>query len=246
MHKIIKDISINYSSYGNKGAQAIVLLHGWGQNIDMMQPVGDLLKKDYHIILVDLPGFGNSEEPKAVYSVYDYVDTIKQLLDKLNISEPIMIGHSFGGKISLLYASLHKTKKLVVFGSPYDNSVKKMSMKTKVLKMVKHIPLIKKFEHVAKRHMGSVDYRSSTHIMRQVLTDTVNRSIVSELSKINCPTLIIWGSEDKAVPISEAYRLEKLIKNAAVIEYPYASHYAYLENLGQTSRVLKVFFTGKE
>ena len=58
----IKDIDVNYIQYG-KGKD-IILLHGWGQNIEMMKPIGDNLANNYRITIIDFPGFGESEEPK--------------------------------------------------------------------------------------------------------------------------------------------------------------------------------------
>ena len=100
--KHIKNVDVNFIEYGD-GDKTVVLLHGWGQNIEMMRPVGDRLSGN-KIIIVDLPGYGLSSEPDYVWTVYDYVECIKELLDSLDISNPILIGHSFGGKISLAYA----------------------------------------------------------------------------------------------------------------------------------------------
>ena len=82
--------------------------------------------------------------------------------------------------------------------------------------------------------------------MRKILVNTVNYDISSNLSKIKCPTLIIWGTNDEAVPIEDAYELEKIIKDAAVIEYEGCSHYAYLERLNQTVNVLRSFIGGND
>ena len=78
-------------------------------------------------------------------------------------------------------------------------------------------------------------------MMRDILVDTVNLDITEDVKKITCPTLIVWGSNDEQVSIEDAYLLEKLIKDAGVVEYPGCSHYAYLENLGQTINVLNSF-----
>ena len=58
--------------------------------------------------------------------------------------------------------------------------------------------------------------------------------------------MIIWGSKDEAVPLENAYLLEKNITNAGVVVYENCTHYAYLENLGQTISVLQSFFQSKE
>ena len=80
--------------------------------------------------------------------------------------------------------------------------------------------------------------------MRKILVDHVNLDITEDVKKIKCPTLIIWGTNDEEVPLEDAYELEKLIRDAAVIEYPGCSHYAYLENLGQTVKIIKNFIGG--
>ena len=235
-----QDIKINYIRYG-KGKDTIVLLHGWGQNIEMMKMVADPFESDYDIIIIDLPGHGKSEEPKRVYTLYDFVDCVKSLLDSLKIKNPILIGHSFGGKISLLYASMYEVKKIILFGSPFKCEIKKISLKTKMLKTAKKVPGLNKLEEFAKKHIGSTDYKNASPLMRQILVEHVNLDITDDVKKIKCPTLIIWGTLDDAVPVERAYELENLISDAGVVIYENCTHYAYLERLGQTISVLKSF-----
>lgn len=241
MIKTINKVNINFEDYGNNEGESIVLLHGWGQNIEMMKPLGDKLKKNNRIIIIDLPGFGKSTEPDYVWNLNDYVDMLKKLLDDLKIKNPILIGHSFGGKISLLYASKYKVKKLILFGSPYKQEIKKDSTKTKILKSLKKVPVLNKLEGFAKKHIGSTDYRNATETMRKVLVEHVNLDITNEVKKIKCPTIIIWGTNDEAVDVSTAYELEELIDNAGVVIYEGCTHYAYLERLNQTVNVIKSF-----
>lgn len=239
-----KNIDINYIRYGNKEKQAAVLLHGWGQNIQMMKPVGDRLT-DYDVIILDLPGFGQSEEPKEAWHLNDFVQMIYELLKSLNISNPILIGHSFGGKIALLYASAHPTKKLILFGSPFKVKKNPQSLKVKALKKLKKMPGLNKLTETMKKHMGSTDYRSATPMMRDILVKHVNTDITENVKKIKCPTIIIWGTNDVAVPIADAYDLESLIKDSAVIPYEGCTHYAYLERLPQTVSIIRSFIKEK-
>ena len=245
MYKV-NNVNINYINYGSKEGKDIVFLHGWGQNIQMMKMLADPLSKENNIVIVDLPGFGESTEPTYDWMVDDYVEAIKSLLESLKIKKPILVGHSFGGKISLLYSSKYEVEKLVVLGSPYKKEIEKLSLKTKMLKAAKKIPVLNKLEGFAKKHIGSTDYKNASEIMRKILVNTVNYDISSNLSKIKCPTLIIWGTNDEAVPIEDAYELEKIIKDAAVIEYEGCSHYAYLERLNQTVNVLRSFIGGND
>lgn len=239
MIKHIRNVDVNYIDYGS-GEKNIVLLHGWGQNIEMMKPVGDRLNGN-RIVIVDLPGYGLSTEPDYVWTVYDYVECIKELLDSLKIEKPILIGHSFGGKISLVYASKYDVEKLILFGSPYKKGIEKLSLKVRILKKVKKVPLLNKLEGFAKKHMGSTDYRNASEMMRKILVNTVNLDITEDVKKIKCPTLIVWGTLDKAVPVEDAYELEKLIPDAGVVIYEGCTHYAYLERLNQVVNVIKVF-----
>lgn len=242
MKKKIKNININYLRYGNNNGKTIVLLHGWGQNIQMMKPVGDNLINDFDIIIVDLPGHGSSDEPDTVWSVYDYADCIHELLNDLEVVNPILIGHSFGGKISIVYASKYNVQKLVLFASPYKPEIKKISIKTKIMKKMAQISFLSPLVEFAKKHIGSTDYKNASPMMRKILVATVNLDITEDVKKIKCSTLLIWGDKDTAVPLVRAYELEKLITDAGVVVYEGCTHYAYLERLGQTINVLNSFF----
>lgn len=234
---------MNYVRYKN-GKQSVVLLHGWGQNIEMMKPIGNVLT-DKDVIIIDLPGHGKSKEPDKVLLLDDIVEMIHDLLDELKVENPVLIGHSFGGKLALLYASKYKVKKLVLLASPFERKQNPNSLKVKLLKKAKSLPGMDKVAEFAKKHMGSEDYRNASPIMRDIMVKHVNTDITEEVKKIKCPTIIIWGTNDKAVPIEDAYKLEKLIKDSAVIQYDGCSHWAYMERIGQTNRIIKKFLEEK-
>lgn len=236
----IKECNINYIDYGAK-EDTIVLLHGWGQNIEMMKSVGDQFQSNHRIIIIDLPGFGLSSEPKFPWQLEDYVEMLEVLLTDLKVENPTIIGHSFGGKIGLLYATKNKVKKLVGLASPYKQKIKKETLKMKVLKTAKKIPGLNKLESLAKKHIGSTDYKNASEMMRKILVNHVNLDLTEEVKKIKCPTLLIWGTMDTAVSIDDAYELEKLIDNCGLVTYDGCTHYAYLERFGQTISVLKSF-----
>ena len=245
MKYLYKDMEINYTNYGNEKGKDVVLLHGWGQNIEMMRPVGNGLDKNFNIYIIDLPGHGNSSSLTQPLQIIDFVEILKEMFKDLKIKKPILIGHSFGGEVSLLYSSKYDVEKVIVFDSPFRPIIKKLSLKTKLLKFAKKIPGLNKLENFAKRHMGSEEYRSATPVMRETLVNSVNTDLTEDMKKIKVPTLIIWGTNDDAVPLEDAYDLEKLIKDAGVVEYEGCTHYAYLERLQQTINVLKNFLGGK-
>ena len=246
MRSTIKNVDINYEYFDNKSKTSLVFLHGWGQNIKMMESLAKPFCKKYNVLIIDLPGFGDSAEPKEVWSIYDYSEMVNELLKELKIKNPILIGHSFGGKISLAYAIKYNPKKIVLLASPYKKNIKKPTLKMKVYKTVKKIPLLNKLEGFVKNHVGSTDYKNASEMMKKILVNHVNLDLTEELKNIKCPTLLIWGTNDNAVSYDDGKELEKLIPNAGLVTYEGCTHYAYLERLDQTIRVLNSFIGSDE
>lgn len=241
MKKIYKDIKINYEFYDNDSNVNLIFLHGWGQNIQMMEPIAKPFIKKNNVLIIDLPGFGDSEEPKEVWSIYDYAEMVNDFVNELKIKNPILIGHSFGGKISLCYGTKYKTEKLVLLASPFRKKIQKESLKLKTLKALKKVPVLNKLEGTVKKYIGSTDYRNASDKMRKILVGHVNLDLTEELDKIKCPTLLIWGTEDTEASYEDALILEKKIIDCGLVTYEGCTHYAYLERVNQTINVLKSF-----
>lgn len=238
---LINNVEVYYERYNEKNKNTLVFIHGWGQNTEMMMPIAKPFIETHDVILIDLPGFGKSGDLDKPWEVIDYVEMLHTLLKNLNVKNPTLIGHSYGGKISLLYASKYEVKKLILFGSPFKKEIEKVSLKLKTLRALKKVPGLNKLEEFAKKHIGSTDYRNASPILRETLVKTVNLDITEDVKKIEVPTLLVWGTNDEAVDIKRAYELEKLIKDAGLVVYEGATHYAYLENLGQTINVMNSF-----
>lgn len=237
----VKDININYIQYGE--GKDIVLLHGWGQNIEMMKPLGDPLSYEYKITIIDFPGFGESEEPKTAWTIDDYSEMLGKIIKKLNIKKPILMGHSFGGRVAIRYSANNKIEKLVLFGSPCIRKQQPLSLKTKVLKKLKTLPGLDGIGEKMKKYIGSRDYKAASPMMRQILVNTVNEDLSEYAKKIEEPTLLIWGDNDTEEPVEEARELEKIMIDAGLVVLP-GSHYAYLENLHQVINIINTFLGG--
>ncbi len=237
----VHNTNVNYIQYGR--GKDIVLLHGWGQNIEMMQFLGDPLSNSYRITILDFPGFGESEEPQEVWNITDYANMLHELLTKLKIENPTLIGHSFGGRVAIRYAAQYPVEKLVLFGSPCVITKKKQPLKVKALKAAKKLPGMKKIAEIAKNYIGSRDYKAASPMMRNILVQVVNEDLSDYAKKITAPTLLIWGDQDTEAPVEEAKLLEKLLKDGALIILP-GTHYAYLENLNQVVNIINKFMEG--
>ena len=238
MKKVLKDVNVNYVQYGS--GKDVILLHGWGQNIEMMRFIGDKICDNYKVTILDFPGFGESSEPTYDWTVSDYVDLLHELVLSLKIKNPILVGHSFGGRVSIKYASMYDVDKVVLMGAPcfYD---KELDLKTKILKGLKKLPGMDSFGEFMKRYIGSSDYKNASPTMRKILVNVIQEDLSEDAKKINAPTLLIWGTNDTAAPIAEARELEKILKDGALIELP-GTHYAYIENLDRVVSILENFF----
>lgn len=234
----IDNININYIQYGE--GSDILLLHGWGQNIEMMKPLGDPLSDKHRITIIDLPGFGLSDEPLVPWTIDDYSLMLEKFIKKLNIKKPVIMGHSFGGRLAIRYSANHIISKLVLFGSPCIRHEEKISLKVKLLKKLKNIPGLDKIGEYMKKYIGSRDYRNASPIMRETLVNVVNKDLSDYAKKIEEPTLLIWGQNDTEAPVEDAKELENIMIDAALILLP-GTHYAYLENLGQIINIINNF-----
>ena len=235
----IQNLTINYVQYG-KGKD-IILLHGWGQNIEMMKPLGDHFSDRFRVTILDLPGFGNSEEPKEAWNIDKYSQLLEEFIKKLDIKKPIVIGHSFGGRLAIRYSSRNPIEKMVLFGSPCIRIKEELPLYVKILKKLKTLPGMNEFGEFMKQYIGSRDYKNASPIMRQTLVEVVNEDLSKYAREIEEPTLLIWGENDTEAPINEAKELEKIMIDAALITLP-GTHYAYLENLPQVLKILDNFF----
>ena len=237
----IDNNEINYIRYGNSKGKSMVFLHGWGQNIQMMKFISDYFQDNFDLIVVDLPGHGESSEPESALEVVDFVNIIHKFLEEINVKNPILVGHSFGGKISLLYASMYPTEKLVLFAPSFKVEKTKLTLKQKVLKAAKKIPVLNKLEGFAKKHIGSSDYRNASPVMREILVNSVNTDIREDIKKISASAILIWGSEDNQVDIESARELESIMRDAGLVIYEGYTHYAYLEDKIRTVNIMKSF-----
>ena len=234
----VKDLDVNYIQYG-KGKD-ILLLHGWGQNIEMMKFIGDNFSDRFRITILDFPGFGESEEPHETWTIDKYSEMLEEFVKKVDVKKPIVMGHSFGGRVAIRYSARNAIEKLVLFGSPCIRIQENLPLKVKMLKGLKKIPGMNGIGEYMKQFIGSRDYKAASPVMRQTLVEVVNEDLSKYAREIEEPTLLIWGDHDDEAPLSDAKELEKIMIDAALIVLP-GTHYAYIENLQQVVNILNSF-----
>ncbi len=246
----IQDIDINYIVEGE--GSPVVILHGWGANIDTVRPIINILNSGYKVYALDLPGFGKSSEPKEPIDSFQYAEIVREFLSLMNIQKASFIGHSFGGKLSIILSSKYPemVDKVVLIDSagliPKRGAkyyIKVYSFKT--LKFIYKnlffwIKNDKRMEGFYKK-FGSDDYRDSSGIMRSILVKVVNENLRPILKDIKAPTLIIWGDKDDATPLYMARIMESEIKDSGLVVFEGAGHYSYLDQYNRFVSVINAF-----
>lgn len=253
MEKIIENMKISYIDEGDS-ENIVVLLHGWGANKETMVPISNLIKDRYRVLVVDLPGFGESEEPTEVFDSYDYVRIIMKFLEELKIYKATFIGHSFGGKISAIIAAKYpkQVEKLVLIDSAGILPTRGFSYYKKVYSykaakwLYTKLPLGNKEDRLErfKSKFGSDDYRNSSGIMRNIMVTVVNENIQPLLKDIEADTLIVWGDQDDATPLYMAEIFEKDIKNSGLVVLNNSGHYSYIDDFHTFRAVINSYLKG--
>lgn len=231
MYYVYNGININYEVVGNN--EPIILLHGWGTNLETFSNLKKDLSISHKVYLIDLPGFGKSDEPEIPFSLNDYCNLLNELIDKIVKSPPIILGHSFGGRIAIKYASQHKVKKLILVDSAGIKQRLSLSNRFKILKfkLMKKIYSITKNEKLKKiiDNSGSQDYRNASKIMKETMVKVINENLKANLKKIDVETLIIWGKDDRVTPLQNGKLMYKKIKKSGLVIIPDCGHFPYLE-----------------
>ncbi len=241
-------LNINIDVRGE--GSALLLLHGWGCDHSIFKDCCGYLSDSYTVYSFDLPGFGASDEPQSVWGTQDYVDMLRAFITENSLENPSLAGHSFGGRLSILYASQHDVARVILIDAagvvPARSAryyLKVYSFKTMRWMCQTFLPKATAQRIIDKKrgNSGSSDYNNASPKMRAILSKVVNEDLQSAMPAITAPTLLFWGDKDTATPISDARTMDKLIPNTKLIVASGASHYAFLESRGLFDAVVKKF-----
>lgn len=234
-----------------EGSRTIILMHGWGCSSETLLSIERVaLAAGYRVVNIDFPGFGESPEPSAVWGVEDYTRLMEEFVKALGIESPVMLGHSFGGRVGILYSSRNKVDKLVLVDAAgvkprrslkYYTQVWSFKLGKMLMKMLMGKEQAERRIEAMRASRGSSDYAAASPRMRQILSKCVNEDLCHVMPRITAPTLLIWGSADTATPIADARKMEKLIPDAGLVEFAGCGHYSFLDNPGDFARVLTSF-----
>ncbi len=245
-----EDISLYYEKYGS-GEKTILILPGWGDNRKTFYNIINHFKEKYTIYIMDYPGFGNSVFPNKDLTIYDYTNLIRNFMFDNNIENPIIIAHSFGGRIATLLSGYYKEKidKIIMIDTAAikpKKSIKtlfRQSLYKLLKKLAIFIPKIKKERYMQKliKIFASSDYQVLSKSMQQTFKNIVNEDVSYYLKQIDEEVLILWGKNDIDTPLKYGIKTNKLIKHSALIVFPKGSHFSYLEYPILTNQIIYEF-----
>ena len=199
---------------------------------------------------LDLPGFGSTPEPPEAWNVEEYTSLVEKLADRLGIDNPVLAGHSFGGRIAILFASRRQADKLILIdaagvkprrGLRYYFKVYAFKFSRRIMQLTMGKEAAARKIEEGRRRNGSADYAAASPRMRAVLSKVVNHDLRRVMPSIKAPTLLIWGENDTATPMRDARIMERLIPGAALVSFPGCGHYSFLDNPRQFAAVMSSF-----
>lgn len=243
-------MTLYYEKFGNN-KKTILILPGWGDTRKTFDFLIDNLKQEYTIYIFDYPGFGKSTFPNQDMTIYDYKDYFEEFIKEKKLTNATIIGHSFGGRIAILLASISKIKikNIILIDSAGIKPKKtwKQYMRQTLYKILKRLRYLlpKKIKNRYQKWLlkifSSADYQALPKEMMTTFRNVVNEDLTKYLAKIERETLLIWGEEDQDTPIADGIKMEKEIKDSALIHIPSATHYCYLDYPLFVLKIIKQF-----
>jgi pimeloyl-ACP methyl ester carboxylesterase len=246
VNTVIDNLHLSYYSLNGQGQKSVLFLHGWRSDSSLWEKTMiTLAQSGYAVYALDLPGFGGSQYPHTTFGVSEYAEIVKKFILKLNLVSVILVGHSFGGRISIKLAAQEPEliSKIILVDSAgfIDTSFKKKLKGTiaKVLRPLFKIPGLKSLKPKIYSRMGSDDYLAMPKLTNSYIK-IVQEDLTPDMEKISQPTLIFWGDQDKTTPVDYAQRMKFLIKNSQLEIVP-GGHFSFLDKPQEFEKSLLKF-----
>lgn len=221
---------LSYEIVNPSKEQAIIILHGWGSNKEIMKQAFGKKLKDYKHIYLDMPGFGVSSN-EMILNTKDYAKIVKIFLEMLSLKPLLAMGHSFGGKVSTLL----NTKYLALLSSAGVVTEKPWSIKVKIATFKLLKPLgFKKIREL----FVAPDAQGMSHEMYETFKNVVDEDFENEFAKSESTAFCFWGIDDTATPLYTGERISELIQKSEF--YPLeGDHFFFLKHADFIENVLE-------
>ena len=260
MKKIICGTEVHYRITG-KGTSMVLLLHGWGCNMEMMQPVADALEQDHRIMMIDFPGHGKSGRPPEPWGVPEFASCVETLMEKEHFFPCSVIAHSFGCRVATWLENKRPDmfNRIVFTGAagirpiPTEESKRRTDRYKKLkgyCKAIEKIPIAGsiagKWEEKLRQKYGSRDYNALDDEMRKTFIKVISQDLSGMYNQFRASTLLVWGDNDTETPLWMAKEMCSRIPDAGLVIFEGGSHFAYLEQLQRFNTIICHFLKGDE
>jgi len=232
------------------GDLPIVILHGWGAHIEAVGPILAALDGASDLIALDLPGFGESDPPDREWDTDAYARFMIHFLDELAIERAHLIGHSHGGRVSIVLAAddAERVGRLLLVDSAGIPPKRgwRYRRRVAVAKLGRLIGTVggspgRRLQERMRSRVASRDYLEASEAMRGTFRAVVAANLTDRLPRIRASTLLVWGDQDDDTPLWMGKRMEELIPDAGLVVLEGAGHYSYADSPGQFGAVARRF-----
>ena len=216
-----KRFKLSYELCNPNAEKAILILHGWGSNKEIMKQAFDKRFEEYRVVYLDFPGFGGSSNDMILTTV-DYASIVRLFIEAVGVNPTVIMGHSFGGKVATLLNPPH----LVLLSSAGVVTKKPWSIKLKIATFKFLKPLgMKKIREL----FVAPDAQGMSHEMYETFKNVVDEDFEDNFAQSKSRALCFWGKEDTATPLYTGEKIANLIKNSKF--YPLdGDHFFFLAN----------------
>lgn len=247
----IDGVTVRYQMGGH--GPPVLLLHGWSGSIESFTPVFNELMHAYRVCAIDFPGFGRSGLPPGAWGVSDYAVLTLQVMDTLQLDQPHVLGHSFGGRVAIALAARHPDRvgKLVLVDSAGIRLPPSLKgrLKRLVARGGRWLGTYggssgSKIRDAVYRRIQSQDYANAGPL-KETFVKVVNEDLRELLPLIQSPALLVWGEHDRDVPLAAAYLMAERIPGAQLVVFENAGHFPYLDQFERFRLLVGRFLRGE-
>ena len=221
MYYLFKNEVVDYNFFNSCKKQTILFIHGWGGNKNSFNQTINLLKNQFNILSITMPTI---QTTVSIWSLFDYVNLIENILLLHQIESVIIICHSFGFRVAMLLNQKIYIEKIVVTGGAGIR--KNLNIFQKIIKNNNKIILKDEKHKYFFKSIASADYLKLTTINKETFKNIVNLNL-KFVCKFNSPMLLFWGRKDRDTPIWIAHHLKKLTKSSLVTTN--SDHFSYIK-----------------
>lgn len=249
MQIVVQDLLTHYEKRG-KGP-VLLLLHGWGDRLETFRSLSEDLSKNYQLLSLDLPGFGQTDPPKAAWNLSNYAKFVHDFLEKLEVNKVYgVIGHSNGGALAIhavANGQLDPEKLILLAPSGVRNTA---GVRRSGLKIVAKAGKAATFwlpeqtrRKLQKKLYGTVgsDMLVAPHL-KETFKQTVRQDIQADAARLKVPALLIYGEHDTATPLEEVGMiLHDQIRDSQLVVMHDADHFVHKRQPERVLQTIKEF-----